>query len=94
MSTKAPQDLIRELERINEDMKRISKMTNATRDMLVSTVSTLAEIKRRVKSVRKDGVSPFEKEEVLEEINSLISTCIKEVEKGTDTLEENLIKRF
>jgi hypothetical protein len=89
MSTKAPKDLVRELERINSDMKRIAKMSDATKNMLVSTVSALATVRKLVGDMSTNFVSQPQE---LDDICSLIDKTILELKGECEILEENLIK--
>jgi len=98
MSTKAPQDLIRELERINADMKRISKMTEATKNMLVSSVSALSEVYKLADEMRKNiwhgrvKEKDVEQSEELDDMCSLIDKTVVELNRECKVLEKNLIK--
>jgi hypothetical protein len=98
MSTKAPKDLVRELERINSDMKRIAKMSDATKNMLVSTVSTLATVRKLVGDMSTNiwngrvKEKDVEQSRELDDICSLIDKTILELKGECEILEENLIK--
>tara|TARA_R110002051_G_scaffold89715_1_gene158220 strand:- start:162 stop:479 length:318 start_codon:yes stop_codon:yes gene_type:complete len=105
MSTKAPKDLIGELERINADLKRISKMTDATKNMIVSTVNALHEVYKIADEMRKNirhgwnGLPFVEEKDVeqskvkeLDEMCSLIDKAVVELNRECEVLEENLIK--
>jgi len=96
MSTKAPKDLIRELERINLDMKRIAKMTDATKNMLVSTVSTLATVRKLVGDMSTNiwngrvKEKDVEQSRELDDICALIDKTVSELNGECKVLEKNL----
>jgi len=98
MSTKAPKDLIGELERINADLKRIGKMTDATKNMIVSTVNALHKVYKIADEMRKNiwhgrvKEKDVEQSKELDEICSLIDKAVAELNRECEVLEENLIK--
>ena len=93
MSTKAPKELIGELERIGADLRRFTKCADATKNMLVSTVSALSEIHKLAEEMRKDfWDNDADIDTYSNDICSLIDKAIVELNKECKVLEENLIK--
>lgn len=98
MSTKAPKELIGELERIGADLRRFTKCANSTKNMLVSTVSALSKIHKLAEEMRKNiwhgrvKEKDVQHEEELGDICALIDKTIVELNKECKVLEENLIK--
>ena len=97
MSTKAPKELIGELERIGADLRRFTKCANATKNMLVSTVSALSKIHKLADEIRKDfwDAETDKGKEIMTRavgIVSLVDKTIVGLNKECKVLEEYLIK--
>ena len=97
MSTKAPKELIGELERIGADLRRFTKCANATKNMLVSTVSALSKIHKLADEIRKDfwDAETDKGKEIMTRavgIVSLVDKTVVELNKECKVLEKNLIK--
>ena len=91
MSTKAPKELIGELERIGADLRRFTKCANATKNMLVSTANALSTIHKLADETRK-GCWSDETEKQMDIICSLVDKTVVELNKECKVLEETLIK--
>ena len=97
MSTKAPKELIGELERIGAELRRFTKCAVATKNMLVSTVNALSTIHKLADEIRKDfwDAETDKGKEIMTRavgIVSLVDKTIVGLNKECKVLEENLIK--
>jgi len=97
MSTKAPKELIGELERIGTELRRFTKCAVATKNMLVSTVNALSTIHKLADEIRKEfwDAETDKGKEVKAQMVSicvLVDKTVVELNKECKVLEETLIK--